>query len=624
MSKHFKSQLTNSIYISKLDTLLNSYNTLMSILFPNLSENNNSFMSSLIELIISQLKFFVELIGINDEKKIYKMLNSNNQNLSKQIAILYEIPNSQIGNKISLNSTTNNNRNENNKLYNNKESYSVEEKKESIIRKNSDKFEFNYNTTESKMVENDDIINFKNIDEKKVNLYINNDQGKENLNNNESKDKLIKVNNQDKEKSEIVKNLNFNNNFNNNYKEKENNIQVKTKNTIIKKQKPKNKTKEKENKTMFKKTILLPKNKSKTHFNTIKLKKHESPSYIMEPAFKKNLSKKINKDIKVKIKEKLSANKNKTKKLKEEKPESIPKINSNFFENNFIKREKEENDKIIEEKNENIENESPKIFVRNSRKSKTVLFRTVPLLPYSIGIETSQNEISPEDNYISITFSSNVLDGLKTPNRLSNSKHKHINFENINLKNKFNSENKKEKKFNLNKNKNFSLDEFVIPNIDKKGEKIFVIKKGDVSLNQKQKDILEDYINNYLYEDEDTKSSGTETGRINSLHKRIKNKNKNLKAKKNKKYVIKGTSINYNLQDVFDIVGILPKSFKLPITDFYLRKKKASMFDRGIFKICHKVIDNYKILEGKEDIFQFKKLRSKSKTSSLYHGKKRF
>lgn len=167
------------------------------------------------------------------------MLNSNNQNLSKQIAILYEIPNSQIGNKISLNSTTNNNRNENNKLYNNKESYSVEEKKESIIRKNSDKFEFNYNTTESKMVENDDIITFKNIDEKKVNLYINNDQGKENINNNESKDKLIKVNNQDKEKSEIVKNLNFNNNFNNNYKEKENNIQVKTKNTIIKKQKPK-------------------------------------------------------------------------------------------------------------------------------------------------------------------------------------------------------------------------------------------------------------------------------------------------------------------------------------------------------------------------------------------------
>ena len=594
MSKHFKSQLTNSIYISKLDTLLNSYNTLMSILFPNLSENNNSFMSSLIELIISQLKFFVELIGINDEKKIYKMLNSNNQNLSKQIAILYEIPNSQIGNKISLNSNTNNNRNENNKLYNNKESYSVEEKKESIIRRNSDKFEFNYNTTESKMVENDDIITFKNIDEKKVNLYINNEQGKENINNNESKDKLIKVNNQDKEKSEIVKNLNFNNNFNNNYKEKENNIQVKTKNTIIKKQKPKNKTKEKENKIIFKKTILLPKNKSKTHFNTIKLNKHESPSYIMEPAFKKNLSKKINKDIKVKIKEKLTANKNK------------------------------ENDKIIEEKNENIENESPKIFVRNSRKSKTVLFRTVPLLPYSIGIETSQNEISPEDNYISITFSSNVLDGLKTPNRLSNSKHKNINFENINLKNKFNSENKKEKKFNLNKNKNFSLDEFVVPNVDKKGEKIFLIKKGDVSLNQKQKDILEDYINNYLYEDEDTKSSGTETGRINSLHKRINNKNKNLKDKKNKKYVIKGTSINYNLQDVFDIVGILPKSFKLPITDFYLRKKKASMFDRGIFKICHKVIDNYKILEGKEDIFQFKKLRSKSKASSLYHGKKRF
>ena len=42
------------------------------------------------------------------------------------------------------------------------------------------------------------------------------------------------------------------------------------------------------------------------------------------------------------------------------------------------------------------------------------------------------------------------------------------------------------------------------------------------------------------------------------------------------------------------------------------------------FKTAMTVIDNYKILEGKEDIFQFKKLRSKSKTSSLYHGKKRF
>ena len=83
--------------------------------------------------------------------------------------------------------------------------------------------------------------------------------------------------------------------------------------------------------------------------------------------------------------------------------------------------------------------------------------------------------------------------------------------------------------------------------------------------------------------------------------------------KKNKKYYIKGTSMHYNLKDVTEVLQMLPKSFKVPIDDFYLRKKRASMFDRGIFKICHKVIDNYKILEGKEDIFQFKKSKSKSK-----------
>ena len=71
--------------------------------------------------------------------------------------------------------------------------------------------------------------------------------------------------------------------------------------------------------------------------------------------------------------------------------------------------------------------------------------------------------------------------------------------------------------------------------------------------------------------------------------------------------------MHYNLNDVTELLQILPESFKVPLDDFYFRKKKASMFDRGIFKICHKVIDNYKILEGKEDIFQFKKSKSKPK-----------
>ena len=90
----------------------------------------------------------------------------------------------------------------------------------------------------------------------------------------------------------------------------------------------------------------------------------------------------------------------------------------------------------------------------------------------------------------------------------------------------------------------------------------------------------------------------------------------NPKKSKNKNYVIKGTSLQYNLKDVTDLLQILPKSFNTPIDDFYLKRKRASIFDRGIFQICHKVIDNYKKLEGKEDLYGSKK------TSTNNHYKK--
>ena len=172
MSRSIKVQLSKSIHNTKLETLLNSYMSLKSILSPNLSENNNSFMESLIDLIISQLKIFVKLLSLNEEKKIYEILISNNQNLSQQIAILYEIPKYQLNTKLSINSTSEKGKNRNNKI-NNKESYSLEEKKESFNRKNSDNFEFNFNKldTESKVVENDDLLETKNnMDESQNNL----------------------------------------------------------------------------------------------------------------------------------------------------------------------------------------------------------------------------------------------------------------------------------------------------------------------------------------------------------------------------------------------------------------------------------------------------------------------
>ena len=80
MPKNIKVQTTKSFYLSKLETIHNSYNSLKTILSPNLSENNNSFISYLFELIISQIKFFLELLGMNEDKKIFEMINTNNQN----------------------------------------------------------------------------------------------------------------------------------------------------------------------------------------------------------------------------------------------------------------------------------------------------------------------------------------------------------------------------------------------------------------------------------------------------------------------------------------------------------------------------------------------------------------
>ena len=64
-------------------------------------------------------------MSLKDEKKIYKLLTSNNQNLSKQFVSLYDLP--RIDPDI---------------LYNNKNrSYSLEEKRESFHENNLDNFE---------------------------------------------------------------------------------------------------------------------------------------------------------------------------------------------------------------------------------------------------------------------------------------------------------------------------------------------------------------------------------------------------------------------------------------------------------------------------------------------------
>ena len=606
MSKNIKVQLIKTIHQSKLETLLNSYNSLKSILSPNLSENNNTFISSLIDLIISQLKFFVSLLSLNEDKKIYEMLNSNNQNLSKKIAVLYELTSNQLNSKLSLmNSISERDKNENLKLTDNKESYSLEEKKEIINTKNSDNLEFNLNNNiQTKIAENDDLFESKNNNENQDLLYLNSKTFKFGGSN----EKLMTNNNLEKGKNEIIKNLNFNNNKNNNYKEKDKNIQIKPVNNYIKKMKSKNKIKEKEKKIQFNKNIFIPKNQSKKYINTIKLNKYEYPSFNIDAKLKNNFAKKGNKDYKEKL---IETSPNNDKNKMNEGKKGLLKASKNNYNDYMDKQGNEDNDKISEKISFNPgEFNNNEKFERKGKKSKTVIFRNVPL-PYLIGIETSQNDIFPKDNYISITFSNKILDNLKTPDNRSH-KNKLVELNNIDKKN-LNSEFKKKPKLNINTHDYFSLDEFLTPNINKNGEKTYLTKKGKVPINQKQKDILEDYINNYLFDEEDTKSYSIESNKSPLHNKGIKEKIQDMKGKENKNYMIKGTTLRYNLNDVTELLQILPQSFKIPLDDFYFRKKKASIFDRSIFKICHKVIDNYKILEGKEDIFQFKRSKSKPK-----------
>ena len=596
MSKNIKGQFTKKLYISKIETLQNSYNSLKSILSPNLSLNNNSFMSYLMELLISQIKFFVNILHLSNDKKLYENLNSNNQNLSKQIAILYEISKSRPCPKLTLTSSTEKDNNENNQLFNNKESCSLEEKKDTINHKNSDNVKYNFNiNTESKAIDNYDILDTKNKEE-----YENN------LNNKEDKDKLMQINDIEKEKNEIIRNINFNTNQkeHKNYKAKEKFTKLKSPNIIYKKSMQKGKHKDNENKLKCRKKFFFSSKKPKNFLSTFRIKEIEGPSLNIEPKINTNLnfSKKGLNHLKDRIREKSldKKNKEKIKVNKEDKTELVNKIKNNYQkEDNIYDKNNEENDKVEENIEPKINKE--KKFKRKGRKAKTVLFKTIQL-PYLIGIETSENDIYPDDNYISITLSNDVLNRIKTPNN-SKLNHRNINIKTFDEKKLFNSDFKKEKNLYINTNDYFSLDEFLIPNTGKNGEKLFITKKGKVLLNKKQKDILEDYVNNYLYDEDNEKISVTE----------IDNDNKKLKDKKNKKYYIKGTSMHYNINDVTEVLQILPQSFKVPIDDFYLRKKKASMFDRGIFKICHKVINNYKILEGKEDIFQFKKSKSRPK-----------
>ena len=620
MSKNVNDQIPKINPKAILNNLLSSYNTLKLILSPNLSENNIHFMNSVIDIIISQIKIFLELLNLTEPQKIFELLNINSQNLSKQIAALYEVP--KISSKYFKDSLLlEKDKIENNtQLYinNKKDNDSLEEQKQIINIIDSTNFDFIENQNKDKKENSKDIIKINKNE--KINIKINKDKNK-------SKEK-------EKERERLLK------------KEKEEKDKLKEKEMLI--QSLKEQEKERGREIREKARELIKKQNYYKENSKIQLKKNSN--------FAKHKPRNKAKVIKFGNISNLKEFEPKVQKLKikkEVKPENRYKsvincINRTPVRNRFKFFLFDDDD--IDEVNLKEEN-----FIKRKEKKSKTLFDKDFRLPYEINIEEIENNDNNKtqshinnNNYISFNFTNRLLDRvkkkpksiknkflIKTENERENSEkiknkilnyNNRYNYNNYVLKTEPNKKYKKRNFYNINNiqktnlnNDFFSLDEFVVPyNNSKKGEELFVTKIGNVLMSKKQKDILEDYINNYLYENEENSKlrkstspkSNKKLNNIIPLTKEVKEKIK--KEKRNRKFKTKKSMLNYDLNDINELIQSLRTSLKVPIDDLYLRQKKASLFDRSIFKICHRLIDNYKELENKEDIFTLK-TRSKSR-----------
>ena len=167
------------------------------------------------DLIISQINIFLVILNLNESKKLYEVLNINNQKLSKQIAYLYELSkqSKENPNKSSPLSEKENSKNHNKKYK--KINNTLKDSKQSFNIVESDNFE---------LIENKNKIN------------------------NKEKQKEKKINEKEKEKEERYKIIK---------KEKEEREKLKEKEKLIKELKKKEK--EKENKIREKAKEILKK-----------------------------------------------------------------------------------------------------------------------------------------------------------------------------------------------------------------------------------------------------------------------------------------------------------------------------------------------------------------------------
>ena len=558
MSNNIKVQMHKTGPNAKLDYILYSYNSLKLILIPNLNAKNIIFMNSIIDIIISQLETFIELLYINETKKIYELLNINNQNLSKQIAGIYEDIKS---NKYSMNSSTDKDKIDSQIYFNKKESDLLEQQKESFSIINTS----NYN----KYIDND----VNNTKKKEINKK---DKMK-------AKDKNINLNKL-KEKEKLIQNLKE--------LEKEKSKEIREKARIL--------IRNKNSKTKLKNCSKLTKNNQQSEIKSIISNNSSSKTEIASTN--------------------LCNNRNETE-------EKISEINDYKYRYRCVSPFKLINKPNYNSKGNLKENE------KKFKRSKTQLYESL------LRVDPNGNMLPMN---VSISFTNRLLDRIRKPSKKKNKSIQIILEDNNNLKSYRNYQNnnytpkteigKINKIFNLKNDDYFSLDKFLTP-FNKKGEQMFLTKEGKVLINRKEKDILEDYINNHLFENENDKNKTEKKSQSKSnyniyniipITNNTKESMTSIKEQKNKKFSSKKPPLKYDLNDLYQLFKKFSFSFQVPIDDLFLKNKKSSLLDNSIFKVCQNILDNYKELENKEDIFTYRsksnsrpKIRAKSYNSNL-------
>ena len=125
----------------------------------------------IIELIKSQIKLFINILNLKDQKTIFDILNTNNQNLSKQITEIYnslilvsssnefsnkeEINDNKFNSSLSLNNKYNSsNKDNSNKKEDNKNKIKIEQIKQINIKSHESPIKIN--------IENKDNVNYRN------------------------------------------------------------------------------------------------------------------------------------------------------------------------------------------------------------------------------------------------------------------------------------------------------------------------------------------------------------------------------------------------------------------------------------------------------------------------------